>query len=166
MRLPRYAHIHDGMHALLRRGVGEVMGENSRAPKGLLASRLEHLFQTTRGDDGQPYSAADVAAAINAAAGGHVIGATYVWQLKTGRRDNPTYKHLLALSRFFGVPPTYFFDEADLERGAIPSDVAAALRDDDVREIALRAVGLSERTLKALRSMIDSARTMEGVQQG
>lgn len=142
------------------------MGENSRAPKGLLASRLEHLFQTTRGDDGQPLSAADVAAAINAAAGEHVIGATYVWQLKTGRRDNPTYKHLLALSRFFGVPPTYFFDEADLERGAIPPDVAAALRDDDVREIALRAAGLSERTLKALRSMIDSARAMEGVQQG
>jgi ESX-1-secreted protein regulator len=142
------------------------MGENSDAPKGLLASRLEHLFQTTRGDDGQPLSAADVAAAINAAAGGHVIGATYVWQLKTGRRANPTYKHLLALSRFFGVPPTYFFDEADLERGATPPDVAAALRDDDVREIALRAAGLSERTLKALRAMIDSARTMEGVQQG
>ncbi len=158
--------MHDGMHGPLRRGVGEGMAENSGAPKGLLASRLEHLFQTSRGDDGQPFSAADVAAAINAAAGGHVIGATYVWQLKTGRRDNPTYKHLLALSRFFGVPPTYFFDEADLERGAIPPDVAAALRDDDVREIALRAAGLSERTLKALRAMIDSARTMEGVQQG
>jgi transcriptional regulator with XRE-family HTH domain len=142
------------------------MGEKPSAPQGLIASRLDHLFRTVRANDGQPYSPADVAEAINAAAGEHVIGATYIWQLRTGRRDNPTYKHLLALSRFFGVSPTYFFAESELERGAIPAEVAAALQDDDVREIALRAAGLSDHTLKALRAMVDSARAMERVPPG
>jgi transcriptional regulator with XRE-family HTH domain len=138
------------------------MGER-RASKGLIASRLDHLFRTVHPKDRGPYTAAEIAAAINDAAGEHVIGATYIWQLRTGRRDNPTYKHLLALSRFFGVSPMYFFDEAEAERGAIPAEVTAALKDDEVREITLRAVGLSEHSLKAIRAMIDSARAMERI---
>ena len=38
-------------------------------------------------------------------AGERVISSTYVWQLRTGRRDNPTQKHLSALGAFFGVSP-------------------------------------------------------------
>ena len=131
------------------------------ASKGLIASRLDHLFRGVHPKDRGPYTPAEVAAAINAAAGEHVIGATYIWQLRTGRRDNPTYKHLLTLSRFFGVSPMYFFDEAETERGEIPPEVTAALKDDEVREIALRAAGLSEHSLKAIRAMIESARAME-----
>jgi transcriptional regulator with XRE-family HTH domain len=138
------------------------MGEPPRAPEGLIASRLDQLFRSVRPKDrDSPYTAAEVAAAINAAAGEHVIGATYVWQLRTGRRDNPTYKHLIALARFFGVSPVYFFDEAETGRGAIPVEVALALKEDDVRELALRAAGLSEHSLKAIKAMIESARTME-----
>jgi transcriptional regulator with XRE-family HTH domain len=138
------------------------MGEQ-RASGGLIASRLDHLFRSVHPKDRGPYTPAEVAAAINAAAGEHVIGATYVWQLRTGRRDNPTYKHLLTLSRFFGVSPMYFFDEAETERGEIPPEATAALKDDEVREIALRAVGLSEHSLKAIRAMIESARAMERI---
>jgi transcriptional regulator with XRE-family HTH domain len=139
------------------------MPEESRASEGLIARRLDHLFRAVRPKDRGPYTPAEVAAAINAEAGEHMIGATYVWQLKTGRRDNPTYKHLLALSRFFGVSPMYFFDEAEAERGAIPPEVTAALKDDEVREIALRTAGLSEHSLKAIRAMVESARAMERI---
>jgi transcriptional regulator with XRE-family HTH domain len=138
------------------------MGEQ-RMSKGLIASRLDLLFRTVHPKDRSPYTPAEVAATINATVGEHVIGATYIWQLRTGRRDNPTYKHLLALSRFFGVSPMYFFDEVEAERGAIPAEVTAALKDDEVREIALRAAGLSEHSLKAIRSMVDSARAMERI---
>jgi len=62
--------------------------------------------------------------------------------------------------RFFGVSPTYFFPDPETERGAIPAEVALALADDEVREIALRAAGLPERPLKAIRDMIDSARAL------
>ena len=137
------------------------MTDDTPHPDGLFASLLDHLFRTVHPHDRGPYTPAEVAAAINAAAGDNVISATYMWQLKTGRRDNPTYKHVMALSRFFGVSPTYFFDEAETERGAIPPEVALALKDDAVRDLVLRAAGLSEHSLKAIAGMVDSARELE-----
>jgi transcriptional regulator with XRE-family HTH domain len=117
------------------------MAGESREPEGLIARRLDHLFRTVHPKDRKPYTHAEVAEAINKAAGGHVIGATYVYQLRTGRSDNPTYKHLLALARFFGVSPTYFFDEPGTGTDPIPAEVALALKDDDVRDLALEAAG-------------------------
>jgi hypothetical protein len=38
-----------------------------------------------------------------------------------------------------------------------------ALRDASVKSIALRAVGLSEVSLEAVRSILDQARTIEGL---
>lgn len=136
------------------------MTDNEQSQSGLIAVRLDRLFRTVHPKDRGPYTPGEVAAAINDAAGENVISGTYVWQLRTGRRDNPTYRHLIALARFFGVSPMYFFDDAETERGAIPAEVALALQDDDVREIALRAAGLSERSLKAIRDLIDSARAL------
>jgi hypothetical protein len=136
------------------------MTDNEQTQAGLIASRLDRLFRSVHPKDRGPYTPGEVAAAINDAAGENVISGTYVWQLRTGRRDNPTYRHLIALARFFGVSPMYFFDDAETERGAIPAEVALALQDDDVREIALRAAGLSERSLKAIKDLIDSARAL------
>ncbi|HEX4832086.1 MAG TPA: hypothetical protein VH478_13450 [Trebonia sp.] len=130
-------------------------------PDGLIAARLEHLFRTVHPAGRGPYTPADVAAAINADAREDVISGQYIWLLRTGRRDNPTYKHLIAISRFFGVSPMFFFDDPETERGAIPAEVAVALQDDAVRDLALRAAGLSERSLKAISDMVDSARSLQ-----
>jgi hypothetical protein len=135
-------------------------------PDGLIASRLEHLFRTVHPAARGPYTPGDVAAAINAQAGEDAISGQYIWLLRTGRRDNPTYKHLIAISRFFGVSPMYFFDETETERGAIPAEVTAALQDDAVRDLALRAAGLSEHSLKAISDMVDSARSLQAQPAG
>jgi hypothetical protein len=45
----------------------------------------------------------------------------------------------------------------------VPAELAAALSDDKVREMALRAAGLSDRSLRAITDMIDSARSVEGI---
>jgi hypothetical protein len=50
-----------------------------------------------------------------------------------------------------------------MQADAVPAELAAALSDDKVREMALRAAGLSDRSLKAITDMIDSARTVEGL---
>jgi transcriptional regulator with XRE-family HTH domain len=76
-------------------------------------------------------------------------------------RDNPTYKLLIGLSRFFGVSPTYFFEDPETERGTLPLEVALALRDDAVRDIALRSAGLSERSLKIIADTVTSTRAEE-----
>jgi transcriptional regulator with XRE-family HTH domain len=138
------------------------MADDTPNPGGFLAARLDLLFRTVVNPaDGKQYSVAAVARAINDATGDSAISAGYVWQLKTGRRDNPTYRQLIALSRFFGVSPAFFFEEAETARGAIPADAALALKDDGVREIALRAAGLSERSLKTIAEMVANARALE-----
>jgi hypothetical protein len=78
------------------------MADSADPPGTLLADRLDHLFRTVHPKDRGPCTHAEVAEAINAAAGDSVISATYVWQLRTGRRDNPTRRHLSALAAFFG----------------------------------------------------------------
>jgi len=137
--------------------------EESPSQGGLLADRLDHLFRTVHPKDRGPYTPAEVAQAINVTADERVISSTYVWQLRTGRRDNPTQKHLSALGAFFGVSPMYFFQEAEADRDAVPPELIAALKNDEVRDMALRTVGLSDRALRAIKDMIENARAVEGL---
>jgi hypothetical protein len=141
------------------------MADGAPGPDSFIASRLDLLFRTVHPADRGPYSIAEVVSAINAS-GEATISVGYLWQLRKGHRDNPTYKHLLALSRFFGVSPMYFFPEEDANRGAVPADVALALKDDAVRETALRAAGLSERSLQVIRDMITSVRALDASRPG
>jgi hypothetical protein len=53
----------------------------------------------------------------------------------------------------------YFFDEAETNHGAISAEVVVVLHDDAVRDMALRAAGLSEHSLKAISDMVDRARS-------
>ena len=47
-----------------------------------------------------------------------------------------------------------------------PAEVTLALKDDAVREIALQAAGLSERSLQVIRDMITSVRALEAPRPG
>lgn len=139
------------------------MPRQTRPPEGHFAERLDRLFRTVHPKDRGPYTPAEAAGAINAGAGERVVSGTYLWLLRTGQRDNPTMKHLIAIARFFGVPPAYFFPDDVARQDAVPAEVVAALSDDKVREMALRAAGLSDRSLKAITDMINSARAVEGL---
>jgi transcriptional regulator with XRE-family HTH domain len=86
------------------------------------------------------------------------ISTGYLWMLRTGARDNPTGARLQALARFFGRSPSYFLDAEGTETDA---QLSAALRSKDVVQIALRSDGLSERSKKAILSMIEHARMIE-----
>ncbi|SEG92215.1 hypothetical protein SAMN04489712_13259 [Thermomonospora echinospora] len=137
---------------------------SQNAEPGLLARRLEHLFQTAHPKGRKPYTNVEVADAINQAAGEQVISQAYIWQLRKGIKDNPTRRHIAALADFFGVSPLYFFDDTDPATDtALEADVKLALRDDAVRDLALRAAGLSDATLKTIQDMITRARTLEGL---
>ncbi|MBP2181226.1 helix-turn-helix domain-containing protein [Amycolatopsis magusensis] len=80
-----------------------------------LADKLNHLFANQTPRDGQEYSNEHVAATI-CAEGEVKISQSYIWQLRKGKKDNPTFKHLQALAGFFGVPASYFFDDAVTDR--------------------------------------------------
>lgn len=127
-----------------------------------LADKLNHLFATIHPPGRPEFSSEDVAEGIRAR-GGPTVSATYIWQLRKGLRDNPTKKHLEALAGFFGVKPSYFFDEEEAERIDAELELLAALRDARVRHVALRASGLSPESLRAIAEMIGRVRELEGL---
>src|SRR3954452_24806503 len=126
-----------------------------------LAEKIDHLFTVVHPAQGE-YTHEQVAAAIEEA-GGPTISATYLWQLRKGLRDNPTKRHLEALSSFFGGPPSYFFDKDTPPQADAECELLAARRDPQVRRLATRAVGLSPDTLATLLGMVERARQLEGL---
>jgi transcriptional regulator with XRE-family HTH domain len=130
--------------------------------RATLADRLDRLFVTVHPKGRGPYSYEEVASGIRRQ-GGPTISASYIWQLRTGAKDNPTKRHLEALSGFFGVKPAYFFDDEESERIAAELDALAAMRDAGVRSVALRASGLSDKSLKIISEFIERARELEGL---
>ncbi len=120
-----------------------------------LAGKIERLFQTVRRSGRDPFSNEEVARACREATG-ETFSATYLWQLRTGRRDNPTKRHLEALAQFFQVPVAYFFEDEPGRRIAEELKLLGALRDAGVRDVALRAVTLSPDGLGTISDMIEA----------
>ena len=139
------------------------MAKERPAPR-TLAEKIDHLFTVVHPAQGE-YTHEQVATAIQDA-GGPTISATYLWQLRKGLRDNPTKRHLEALSSFFGVPPSYFFDDETAAQVDAELELLAAMRDPQVRRLATRAAGLSPDTLTMLLGMVERARQLEGLPDG
>jgi transcriptional regulator with XRE-family HTH domain len=75
-----------------------------------LAERIDCLFRTHLSPRGREYTYREAASAMS----GHdgiTFSSAYLWQLRTGAKDNPTIRHIEALARFFDVSPSYFFDD-------------------------------------------------------
>jgi transcriptional regulator with XRE-family HTH domain len=142
------------------------MAEDPKAeepkPRGRFsAKKLDHLMRTVHPAGRGPYSYGEVARAI-AEAGGQ-ISATYIWQLRTGVKDNPTVAHLTALADFFGVRPSYFLDDDETERVDAGLRLLTDLRDARARRIAARLPGLSDDSLGVLQDVADLLRRREGL---
>ena len=126
-----------------------------------LAQRIDKLFKAVR-PKGREYTYDEVAQGCEATGGG-TFSKTYVWQLRTGQRDNPTKRHLEALAAFFGVPASYFFDDDTAERVDSQLALAVALRDAAVRDIALRAMTMDEATRRSVAQIV---REISRIRQG
>lgn len=119
-----------------------------------LSRKIDGLFRLARRPDGLPFSNEEVATACREATGVS-FSTTYLWQLRTGRRNNPTKRHLEALADHFEVPVAYFFDDEHGVKIVAEIELLLALRDAGVRSVALRAVGLSSEALGTVSDLID-----------
>jgi len=125
-----------------------------------LAVKLEKLFETMRRPGDPPLSNAAAAEAITQKTGVS-ISAAYLWQLRAGIKNNPTVTHLRAIAEFFGVAPSYLIDpgvDPDIDSQL---DLLQALRDSRVRDMAMRASGLTPDALNSITAMINHARELE-----
>jgi transcriptional regulator with XRE-family HTH domain len=115
-----------------------------------ISGKLDRLFRATSHPEPSYMS---VAEAIRDSQG-VAISHTYIWQLRTGRRDNPTVAHLTALARYFGVPVAYFIDDEVTHRVDGQLELLRSLRSAEVTEIALRAADVSPDGRKAITEAI------------
>ncbi|WBB78149.1 helix-turn-helix domain-containing protein [Micromonospora sp. WMMD882] len=140
---------------------------NSPAEDGTsFADRLNLLFDTIRPAGREnPHSNKDVAAAIRAAGGS--ISDVYIWQLRTGRRTNPTKEHIESLAQFFGVSAAYFFDDEQARHTIADLKTLGALRKLQVQHVSLRTVlqhkGLSPASQQVIQQMVDRCLELEGL---
>jgi transcriptional regulator with XRE-family HTH domain len=139
------------------------MPDDKPSEGGVVAMRLTHLFETVHPADRGPYGNPEVAKAINEKAGHQVLSATYLWQLRTGKRTDPTHSRLTAIADFFGVDVAYFYEDDAARRTNSQLDLAAALANPLIQRLALSANGLSDETLRAIEAMVRSARRIEGL---
>ncbi|MEE4493059.1 helix-turn-helix domain-containing protein [Streptomyces sp. BE230] len=137
------------------------MTEAQRTETSSLADKVNHLFTTVVPAGRGPYSTEEVARFITD--DGIPISGSYIWLLRKGQRSNPTLRHITALSKFFGVPPAYFFDDEVTTHVDSILKLASALRDRNVRRLALRVSGLSAATLEALLTLVNEVRRIHNL---
>ncbi|MER6382477.1 helix-turn-helix domain-containing protein [Streptomyces sp. NPDC001127] len=133
-----------------------------------LAEKINHLFDTIRSPSGQEYSNEHVAAEIGKS-GATTISQSYIWQLRKGKKDNPTISHLQALADFFGVPVAYFVDDgvASKVEGKLEAlqaqqvRVSEAIGTGDVKLMAMRAGELSPERRRQVMDLLDVVYQLE-----
>ncbi|MGW5445352.1 helix-turn-helix domain-containing protein [Streptomyces asiaticus] len=119
------------------------------------SERLNRLFEVVHPQDRGPYSNQEVAKLLHER-GGPTLSHVYLWQLRTGRRDNPTRRHLEALAEFFGVPVAYFFDDGIAVQVESTFALWQGLKNNQqVQKIAMRAVHLSPEGQAAVLGVVE-----------
>ncbi|MGW5877859.1 helix-turn-helix domain-containing protein [Nocardiopsis terrae] len=124
------------------------------------SARLAFLFRVVRTKGGRPYTPRNAAEELRQ--GGFDITAGQVEALTESWADAPEGIET-AFADFFGVPTAYFTDDQVATEVERELALLAALRDSGVKQLALRAAGLSPRSLDSLARMVESAREIEGL---
>lgn len=107
-----------------------------------LADRLNFLFRYIPDPDGKQMSnhqAAEFLLDDNVSVSG-----TYISQLRSGARQNPSAVVIGGLAKLFGVRVDYFFDDTVAETTQNEVRAVTALRDKHVRGVLARSGGVTE----------------------
>jgi transcriptional regulator with XRE-family HTH domain len=92
---------------------------------------------------------------------GVTMSAPYLSQLRSGNRTNPSATTMTALANFFRIKPEYFTDDAYYEKLDKELTWLAHMRDEGVRRIAARTVGLSPAAQQDVVAKVDELRRRE-----
>ncbi|MDQ1286789.1 MAG: hypothetical protein QG622_354 [Actinomycetota bacterium] len=134
-----------------------------------LADKIDRLFATMHPKDRGEFTYREVADGIKTllADRGEPDGSlspSYICQLRKGRRTNPTLRQVEMLAAFFKVPVTYFAGSpSEVEAIDAQMSLVRALRDQDVRDIALRASALTPAGLRAVADVIATLARVPGM---
>jgi transcriptional regulator with XRE-family HTH domain len=123
------------------------------------SARLNRLFDTVYPPGRGPHTSAEVIAALKAE--GVTMSAPYLSQLRSGNRTNPSAATMAVLANFFRIKPAYFTDDEYYEKLDKELTWLANMRDEGVRRIAARTVGLSVEAQQDIAQKVDELRRRE-----
>ena len=123
------------------------------------AARLNRLFDTVYPPGRGQHTSAEVIAALKAE--GITMSAPYLSQLRSGNRTNPSAATMAALANFFRIKSAYFTNDEYFERLDQELSWLADMRDEGVRRIAARTVGLSPEAKEDLVARAEELRRKE-----
>ena len=123
------------------------------------ADRLNRLFDTVYPPGRGPHTSAEVVTALKAE--GLTMSAPYLSQLRSGNRTNPSNTTRAALANFFRIRPEFFTDDAYYAKLDQELTLLAGLRDEGVRRVAARAIGLSPEAQRDVVEKVDELRRKE-----
>jgi transcriptional regulator with XRE-family HTH domain len=123
------------------------------------SARLNRLFDTVYPPGRGPHTSAEVIAALKAE--GITMSAPYLSQLRSGNRTNPSSATMAALANFFRIKSAYFTDDDYYEK--LDKELAwlSTMRDEGVRRIAVKAIGLSSQAQQNVVERVDELRRAE-----
>jgi transcriptional regulator with XRE-family HTH domain len=122
-------------------------------------ARLNRLFDTVYPPGRGPHTSAELVAALMAQ--GIRISAPYLSQLRSGTRANPSSEMIRSIAAFFRVSPAYFTDDGYFQYVDRELTLLAAMRDEEVRLVADRIVGLSPGAVDQLSVKVEELRRAE-----
>jgi transcriptional regulator with XRE-family HTH domain len=125
------------------------------------AARLNLLFDTVHPPGRGPHTSAEVISALRGER--TQMSAPYLSQLRTGQRTNPSQAAMTALAEFFRVDKRYFTDDSFYRKVSEELRLLASLRDDGVRKIAVRTIGLSPTAQMELICKAEELRRVENL---
>jgi transcriptional regulator with XRE-family HTH domain len=141
-------------------------------PSRSFAARLNHAFAMLTKPDGSEYSNDEVSTCLREQ--GEQISVSYIWQLRTSKKDNPTLRHIEALAKFFGLPGGYFFDDAVTDRVDKQLEQLRQERErlaeiggrDEVQLMALRAGQLAPDHFRLVSDLVEVVYRQQQAEQG
>ena len=131
----------------------------SRRVTQTFADRLNRLFDTVYPPHRGPHTSAELINALKSQ--GVRISAPYLSQLRSGARTNPSRETIDSIAAFFRISPAYFTDDWYFEIVDKELAVLAAMRDQAVRRLANRVVGLSAEAFEELAARVEELRRAE-----
>ena len=129
---------------------GHADAEAPAVPSDSFAARLNRLFRTVYPPGRGPYMSLELVHALDAR--GLTLSAPYLSQLRSGRRDNPSFDTIYMIAEFFGIRSDYFTgrDAAYCARLEEELDWLDLVHNPGVRLLTTAVAGLTPRSRERL----------------
>jgi transcriptional regulator with XRE-family HTH domain len=92
---------------------------------------------------------------------GVIMSAPYLSQLRSGNRTNPSAATMAALANFFRIKPDFFTDDEYYRKLDQELTWLADMRNERVRRMVARIIGLSAQAQRDIDEKIDELRRKE-----